>query len=492
MACGVIGIIGGDTVGKDRKIFAWLAFWLLLPLIFYVVLQLTPYDGLVNAPNEHFYIVSLVSMLALGMAVAVGVAATRIRNIKVSFLSLAYVSLAGMFILHGLSTPGFLMHHSSIAGHAAQLSVLLAAFWLWMCSISGDHVFVRWLARHQRSLLPAWIAVLAVLGVILWNDPGVTHVLNLKDTVRMWAVTAIILIFNVWTIYRNLQTYVASRLPLQLAIAYSTGWMLGAQIIMVTGRTWMASWWLYHFLLLASVIVMVIGIVREHLNTGSLTASIRRLFRANPEDWIRTYISPSVKELVIATEAKDAYTAGHNYRVAMYALKLGEELGLSLSKLRAIAQGGLVHDIGKLSIPDGILNKPGKLTDEERVVIEAHPVSGYDMCKRLGFMVDELAVIRSHHEKWNGSGYPDRLAGEEIPLVARITAVADVYDALTSSRSYRKAMTHEEAMQVMLRESGRHFDPRCMAAWEKLVHEQWSFFQKTIKNSEELRLHSQG
>jgi putative nucleotidyltransferase with HDIG domain len=478
-------------MGIDRNVFARLAFWLLLPLIFYVVLQLTPYDGVVNAPNEHFYVVSLVSVLALGMAIAVGIAATRIRNIKVSFLSLAYVSLAGMFILHGLSTPGFLMHHSSIAGHAAQLSVLLAAFWLWMCSISGDHRFVRWLARYQRWLLPAWGAILLALGLFLWNDPNATHVLKLKDAIRMWFVTAIVLAFNGWTIYRNLQTYVASRLPLQLAIAYSTGWMLCAQLIMVTGRTWMASWWLYHFLLLASVIVMVTGIVRDHLNTGSLTASIRRLFRANPEDWIRTYISPSVKELVIATEAKDAYTAGHNYRVAMYALKLGEELGLSLTKLRAIAQGGLVHDIGKLSIPDGILNKPGKLSDEERVVIEAHPVSGYDMCKRLGFMIDELAVIRSHHEKWNGSGYPDKLAGEDIPLVARITAVADVYDALTSSRSYRKAMSHEEAMEVMLRESGRHFDPRCMAAWEKLAQEQRPFFQETLKNSGELKLDSQ-
>ncbi|MHA6482300.1 HD-GYP domain-containing protein [Paenibacillus sp. strain BS8-2] len=475
---------------KDRKVFAWLAFWLIFPLVFFFGIRLTPYDGMFKTPDGHFYIVSLVSALALGVAVAVGIVATRIRNIKVSFLSLAYVSLAGMFILHGLSTPGFLMHHPSIASHAAQFSTLLAAFWLWMCSISGDHLFVRFLAKYQRLLLPAWVVLLLVLGLLLWRDPGVTHILMLKDTVRMWGVTCIIFLLNGWTIYRNLQTYVASRLPLQLAIAYSTGWMLGAQLIMVTGQTWKASWWLYHFLLLASVIVMVIGIVKDHLSTGSLTTSIRRLFRANPEDWIRTYISSSVKELVIATEAKDAYTAGHNYRVAMYALKLGEELGLSLSKLRAIAQGGLVHDIGKLSIPDGILNKPGKLSDEERTVIETHPVSGYDMCKRLGFMIDELAVIRSHHEKWNGSGYPDRLAGEEIPLVARITAVADVYDALTSSRSYRKAMSHEEAMVIMLRESGRHFDPRCIEAWEKLAQEQQNFFRDTLSSSVGLKLDS--
>src|SRR5690606_2982000 len=144
------------------------------------------------------------------------------------------------------------------------------------------------------------------------------------------------------------------------------------------------------------------------------------------------------------TETKDAYTAGHNYRVTVYALKLGEEMGLSSTQLKSIALGGLVHDVGKLYVPDYVLNKPGKLSTEERKLIENHPVDGYNMCKQIGFMLEELAIIRSHHEKWNGTGYPDQLAGEEIPLVARVIAVADVYDALTSSRSYRKAMSHEE------------------------------------------------
>ena len=123
----------------------------------------------------------------------------------------------------------------------------------------------------------------------------------------------------------------------------------------------------------------------------------------------------------------------------------------------------------KLQVPDAVLNKPGKLLPAERRIIEFHPVSGYDMCKRLGFLQDELAVIRSHHEKWDGTGYPDRLAGKDIPMLARITAVADVYDALTSSRSYRKAMSHEEAMAIIEKDSGTHFDPACVAAWKRMV-----------------------
>ncbi|MFD0589563.1 HD-GYP domain-containing protein [Paenibacillus sp. GCM10027627] len=473
---------------RHSKIYATLAALMLAPLLGYGYILVSPYDVEIHTPDGHFYIVSVVAVLALAVAAAIGLVATRIRNIKVSFLSLSYVSLAAMFTLHGLSTPGFLMHHSSISGNVAQLSVLMSAFWLWLCSISADHKLVRWLSLKQKWLLPVWSVMMLAFGLFLWLNPDFVNLLHLKGDMSKWVTTAVIFVLNGWTMYRNMQTYMVSKFPLQLAIVYSTGWMLVAQIIMVTGEPWMASWWLYHFLLLASVIVMVYGIIREHLSTGSITSSIKMLFRANPEDWINTYISPSVRDLVLATEAKDSYTAGHNYRVALYALKLGEEMGLSSSQLRAIAQGGLVHDIGKLYIPDGILNKPGKLNDEERAIIESHPVSGFDVCKRLGFMVEELAVIRSHHEKWNGSGYPDRLSGEDIPLVARITAVADVYDALTSSRSYRQAMSQDEAMSILLNESGRHFDPRCIRAWERLVVEHQQFFQDTLVNSPHLKL----
>ena len=473
---------------KNRGVFIRLAISMLLPLVGYFILRGTELDKSVNAPQEHFYMVSLVSALSLALAIAVGFVAIQLRNISISFLSLSYVSLTAMFVLHGLATPGFLIHHSGISGNAAQLSVMLAVVWLWMSSVSVDQPLIKWFAQWQRMLLPMWTILLLAFCGLLWLNPGITHYFHLKEYSMKWFVTIFIIGINSWTIYRYLKTYLSSRFPLQLAIVYSSGWMIIAQIIIVSGKTWNVSWWMYHFLLLASVIVMVSGIVYQYVSSKSITASVKLMFRANPRDWINTYMSTSVRELVMTTEARDSYTAGHNYRVALYALKLGEELSLNSAELRAIAQGGLVHDIGKLRIPDTILNKPGKLTPEERVVIEEHPKSGYDLCKRLGFMPEELTVIRSHHEKWDGSGYPDQLAGEQIPLLARVTAVADVYDALTSSRSYRKAMSHEAAMEIILRESGRHFDPHCVQAWERLVLEQPGFFEETLRNSPHLKL----
>jgi HD-GYP domain-containing protein (c-di-GMP phosphodiesterase class II) len=113
------------------------------------------------------------------------------------------------------------------------------------------------------------------------------------------------------------------------------------------------------------------------------------------------------------------------------------------------------------------------------LIIERHPVDGYNLCKRLGFMPEELSIIRSHHEKWDGSGYPDRLKGEDIPFLARIIAVADVYDALTSSRSYRKAMSHEEAMAIIYKDRGTHFDPICVDAWVQISERDPAFFAST-------------
>ncbi|WP_141680390.1 MULTISPECIES: HD-GYP domain-containing protein [Bacillales] len=473
---------------KNAGVFIRLSLSMLIPLTGYYILRGSEMDKSINAPQEHFYIVSLVSALSLALAVAVGFVAIQLRNIKISFLSLSYVSLTAMFVLHGLSTPGFLMHHASIASNAAQLSVMLAVVWLWMSSVSVDQPLIKWFAHWQRLLLPVWTFLLLIFCAVLWFNPEITGTFHLKELSMKWLISIFVIGLNSWTIYRYLKTYLSSRFPLQMAIVYSSGWMIIAQIIIVSGHTWDMSWWLYHFLLLAAVIVMVIGIVNQYVSSKSISASVKLMFRANPRDWINTYMSTSVRELVMTTEARDSYTAGHNYRVALYALKLGEELELTSGDLRAIAQGGLVHDVGKLRIPDTILNKPGKLTPEERCVIEEHPVSGYDLCKRLGFMPEELSVIRSHHEKWDGSGYPDQLAGEQIPLLARVTAVADVYDALTSSRSYRKAMSHEDAMEIIVKESGRHFDPLCVKAWVRLVSEQPGFFEETIRNSPHLKL----
>ena len=171
-----------------------------------------------------------------------------------------------------------------------------------------------------------------------------------------------------------------------------------------------------------------------------------------------------------STESKDRYTQGHCERVADVSCRLAAAMGFAEPELLWFRIGALVHDVGKLIVPSEVLNKPGRLTKEEWELIKRHPVAGVDLLSEVEFPWDVLPIVRSHHECWDGSGYPDGLVGEEIPLVARIVCLADVYDALTTERSYKRALPHAEAMEVMRRDVGRQFDPMAFEVFARVMH----------------------
>jgi putative nucleotidyltransferase with HDIG domain len=181
------------------------------------------------------------------------------------------------------------------------------------------------------------------------------------------------------------------------------------------------------------------------------------------------YLGTHVRSLMIALAEKDDSTEGHTRRVAELAVQVGERLGLAPHRLRLLAIGGLLHDIGKLQIPDSILKKPGPLTDDEYEVVKHHPQWGDQLAGELGLPVRVRQLIRHHHERLDGSGYPDRKVSEQLDLDVRILAVCDVYDALISKRVYRDAWTPYQALRTLRAEEGTGFDGRCVAALERLV-----------------------
>lgn len=441
-----------------------------VPLAIYLWLRGSPHlDHAIAAPAGHFQVVSVVTLLAALLAIAVGVAGYRLRNIQVTLLAMAFTSLALIFALHGLATPGFLLPLTQLPGMAAQASILVTAFWLWLSSQPGDHPLVARLGRWQQWLVPGWALFLtAIVALLMWM-PDAVALLPIHLSPLKWAAMALTLALDLMAARHYWHAYRYSRLPLQAAILHSAGWLAAAQVIITTGELWRLSWWIYHFLLLGAMLIMLQGLVRQYTTGASFTAAMRGLFTADPAERIEAGIAPSIRALMIATERHDPYTAGHSYRVALYALQLGQAMGLPPERLRALAQGAIVHDIGKMEIPDSILNKPDRLTPEERAIIERHPASGHGMGKLLGLMQDELDVIRHHHERHDGKGYPDRLTGEQVPLLARILAVADVYDALTSNRSYRAAWSHEQAISLIQEQAGTQFDPACAAVWIQIM-----------------------
>jgi ribonuclease P protein subunit RPR2 len=203
-------------------------------------------------------------------------------------------------------------------------------------------------------------------------------------------------------------------------------------------------------------------------------SDLRETFKQERErsDQLQRSYRATVRALANAVEARDAYTGKHAERVAAYGIALAEIAGLALAREPEIEFGFLLHDIGKVAVPDAILFKPGPLTLEEEQVMRRHPVIGAQIVRDIEFLGAAREVVRSHHEQWDGSGYPDGLAGDAIPLPARVFAVADALDALTTDRPYRAAHGIAQARTIIAAAAGSQFDPEIVASLARIDDEQ--------------------
>jgi putative nucleotidyltransferase with HDIG domain len=210
---------------------------------------------------------------------------------------------------------------------------------------------------------------------------------------------------------------------------------------------------------------------RQHLEamvqqrTEQLRAAMKRIDHTYDE---------TLQTLAAALDLRDSGTAGHSRRVTMYSLEIAKGLGCSPDQLKQIARGAYLHDIGKIGIPDSILFKPGDLTAAERAIMEGHARTGYELVARIAFLAGAAEIVLTHHERYDGTGYPQGLMGNEIPMGARVFAVGDRLDAMTSDRPYGRACSFLAAREGIERESGRHFDPRVVQAFLSVPDEVWA------------------
>ncbi len=192
-----------------------------------------------------------------------------------------------------------------------------------------------------------------------------------------------------------------------------------------------------------------------------------RLYQSLEEGYLQTIVA-----LANSIDSKDSYTRGHSQRVGDISVQIGRELGLSERELKHLQYGGILHDIGKIGIVESILCKQSRLTDEEMTIMREHPDIGDSIIKPVSFLGEVRSCVRNHHERWDGSGYPDKLQGEAIPLLARIVGCADTFDACTSTRPYQKAMPLEKAMEILDNLSGKQLDPNVVGALRRVLQKQ--------------------
>jgi putative two-component system response regulator len=200
-------------------------------------------------------------------------------------------------------------------------------------------------------------------------------------------------------------------------------------------------------------------LLEERASLERANAELALAYDATIEGWARTL------------ELRDVETAGHARRVTEMTLRLARAMGMSEDELRHVRRGALLHDVGKLGIPDRILFKPGPLLDEEREIMRRHPVYVYELLSPIAYLRPALDIPYCHHEKWDGTGYPRGLKGEQIPLAARIFAVVDVWDALTSDRPYHKAWSKERTLAYIEEEAGKSFEPRVVERFLELMRD---------------------
>jgi response regulator RpfG family c-di-GMP phosphodiesterase len=206
--------------------------------------------------------------------------------------------------------------------------------------------------------------------------------------------------------------------------------------------------------------------------TRQLQAAMRRIEMTYDE---------TLAALGAALDLRDAETAGHSQRVSRYCLEIAKAVGCSSEQLKQIGRGAYLHDIGKIGIPDAILLKKGKLTAEETRVMQEHARIGYDMVCRIAFLAGAAEIVLTHQERYDGTGYPQGLMGEDIPLGARIFAVADTLDAMTSDRPYRRALPFAAAKAEIIRESGRQFDPKIVEAFLSIPEQVWENIRREVQ-----------
>jgi putative nucleotidyltransferase with HDIG domain len=417
--------------------------------------------------DQHFAIVLVAASVAAAAALTLFVLGARKRERRAVVTGGAFLAMASLLAVHGAATPGLLVGDNSLIAFAGGLTLPAGAVLL----LIGAHPAARRpgpVAPLVALLAAAALAVLFV-GAIGMAHPHALPAVPAQGSDLALVTVAIGIGCLVLVAIRAATTALLTRRPRDLCVLLGLGILVTALVAQHVYRWGEAGFWMAHGTELLGIL-LVGGPVAMDAWTAApsrpLGGDLRVVDLVAREE---AFLGRPVHALLRRLEAKDTATEGHTRRVALLAVRVGEELDLPATRLRRLALGGMLHDIGKLRVPDAILKKPAALTDEEFRVVRRHPEWGAALLAELGFAPEVRAIVRDHHERLDGSGYPAGLTAAGLSREAMIVAVCDVYDALVSPRVYRDAWPVERALGLLRDEAGTGFDPACVAALERVL-----------------------
>ena len=474
--------------GSHTRSHIGLALALLGPSLIFVLLRMNgDLDPFYRDVNFHVIVVSGIAACALVVALVSTRAAAQADHPGPVWLATGCVTLGLFFFCHGLVTPGVSGRPMNLwVARTPYMAITSFSIALVLASRPRSTPASRLAARHPWAVLGTTMAVVSAFTAILVADPTQFHGTRpiANENNLLWIVAGVDTALLAVAALVHWRRWRLGRDPVQYALLLAASMAAAALLSLRAGQVWHLSWWDYHGFLLAGFAGAVYAVWIRYRRTRAVDRVLASTFETDPMVHIVAGYPEQLRELVRAVEEKDAYTHGHSQRTALVAVQLGLRLSVDEDTLRAIARGAYLHDVGKISVPDEILNKPGALTPEERAVIETHPQLGHDLVAPVTVLREGLNAILHHHERVDGTGYPHRLAGSHIPFIARVVAVADVWDALTSDRSYRPGWAPEEALAHIEAGAGTHFDAAVVEAFVSLAAD-WGYHSGDDGDAEE-------
>ena len=416
----------------------------------------------------HFWGVALGAFVATASAVALTVVGARRRDGRAVLVGSAFCVMAALLVLHGLTTPGVLVEMNGVVAFTGGATLPIGGAIL---ALSVLPVLRRpEVVKPILILLAVSVVAIAGLGAAASLEPNLVPSVPEPGSPLAWSVLVVGLGFYALLGVRALRTYLLTHRVADLVVVVGLVWLASALVASLLLGYWNLGWWLGHGFEIAGIALVGIPVAADLLRTNPSRPLVGDLRGADLVASEEAFLGSQVRSLMVALANKDEYTEEHTRRVALRAVQVGEELGLTTARQRSLAVGGLLHDIGKLRCPDEILKKPGPLTDDEYAVVREHAEAGRKLLKELGgFGEPVLRLVQGHHERLDGSGYPYGLREAQLDLDTRILAVCDVYDALRSTRVYRDAWSHERAVALLRGAADTEFDSRCVEALERVL-----------------------
>lgn len=408
-------------------------------------------------PTLLFALVTAAAGLCIIAATIVIMIADRRELAEIGLLGSALMAASVMPLVHGLVTPDVL-YDETAAFRSASFLALPIAVAVAAPLLRPHSAFGRWAASRWRDW--SLLSLLAVfsMGSIVVFVPDAIVAPDASDPLTIGVTLAMVVAMGALSL-RQLRFYGLGGQPANLIASLSLVALIGTALLPLAGDAYSPGFWWLHLTGALGVLGASIGLVVAKSFSKSANEVLGPVLARDPLVAFELGLSPVVHTFVASLDDKDQLTRDHVVRTAEMALRVGERFHMSARDLRDLGLAALLHDVGKLNVPDEILTKQSSLTPEEYELIKLHTVDGEQMLKAETTLASVAPIVRSHHERMDGGGYPDGLAGADIPLASRIIAVCDAFDAMTHDRQYRRGMPMKIAFAVLREHAGTQWDP---------------------------------